>query len=110
MTHLLTYNEAINMYNFEIKEFEGKIQDNILFYKRAMFDLEKERERFEENYYNIIKENVENKAKDILPNLLKKRHERTLNVLAKGLANYEVLNEDQKAFKIQQQKILHNIV
>ena len=106
MTHLLTYNKALDLYNFEIKEFEGKLQDNILFYKRAMFNLEKEKRKYEDDLYDLIKTNVEEKANNILPRILKKRHERTINVLAKGLANYEILNEDQKAFKKEQQKTL----
>ena len=91
LTHLLTYNNKLDLYNYEIREFFRILEGNS-FLRRAENQLAIDKIKDYKKKYDLLLENIHNQNKKIVAEILEERRNHAVKLLYKSLLYYKELN------------------
>lgn len=95
LTHLLTYNNKLDSYNYEIREFFRILEGNS-FLRRAENQLAIDKMKDYKKKYELLWENIHNQNKKIAAEILEERRDHAVKLLYKSLLYYKELNANDQ--------------
>jgi hypothetical protein len=103
MTHLLTYNKALDEYQYEIREFDRLIKKKS-FFRITENSLDKDKATHYRERYDLVRKNILIKNQKIIEKVLNKRKVKVAKLLDKALSRHKGLTKAQEELLEREQK------
>ena len=104
LAHLLTYNEYLDEYKYEIKEF-NRLIGGVDFLKIAENTLERDKQKYYYDQYKAVKTRIVYKNENIIKELLEKRKLKKAKILHKALLRNKLKTPKEKEQELEDENL-----
>jgi len=103
VTHLLTYNEYLNAYEYEIKDYNRLIK-GFSFFRIAENSFDKDSKEHYDERFAMVSKNLAMKNKNILQSVLERRRLKSAEILHKALLRNVAMTPQERDAEMEELK------